>query len=262
MAESVLLSCEGGVATLCLAREARHNAFDDGVLHEMNAALRDVAEDERVRVLVLAARGETFCAGADLDWMRLAAAWSEDENRRDAQVLADLLWNLAALPKPTVAAIQGPAFGGGVGLIAACDIAIACASARFTLSEVRLGLIPAVIGPYVLAAIGLNNSRHYMLTGSPFSAAEAKCMGLVQQVVPDREALQAAVAETCHALLQGGPSAQAECKSMLRSLSGLCVSEDLAWDTADRIARVRCSAEAQEGIHAFMQKRKPNWRAG
>lgn len=261
MAESVHLSIEGGVATLCLAREHRHNAFDDGVLHELNAALHEVAEDERARVLVLSARGESFCAGADLDWMRLAAGWSEDENRRDAQVLADVLWHLASLPKPTVAAVQGPAFGGGVGLIAACDIAIACESARFALSEVRLGLIPAVIGPYVLAAIGLNNARRYMLTGASFNCVEALRMGLIQQQVADASELNAAVAEACRDLLQGGPAAQAECKSMLRSLAGLGVSEHLAWDTADRIARVRCSPEAQEGIHAFLEKRKPTWRA-
>lgn len=262
MTQPVALERDGAVATLWLQRQARHNAFDEEVLHALGEALAQVADDEAVRVLVLAARGGTFCSGADLDWMRRAADWSEDENRRDAQVLSELLWRLSSLPKPTVAAVQGPAFGGGVGLIAACDIAIACESARFALSEVRLGLIPAVIGPYVVSAIGLANARHYMLTGSAFDAARAREMGLVQRCVAGGEALEAAVAETCRELLQGGPAAQAECKSLLRSLAGLGVSENIGLDTADRIARVRVTAEAREGITAFLEHRRPGWRAG
>ena len=191
--------------------------------------------------------------------MRAAAGYSEEENLRDANRLAELLSTLNELSKPTIARVQGPAYGGGVGLIAACDIAVGTYDAVFSLSEVKLGIIPALISPYVLAAIGERYSRRYMLTAERFSAAEAYRIGLLHEIVPGEEQLDEAIGEIVDSLLANGPSAQAECKALLRVVVGQPIDEQTIAETAQRITRVRSSPEGQEGLAAFLEKRRPNW---
>ena len=225
------------------------------------AELRRLDADPDVRAVVLSSTGKSFCAGADLNWMRSAAGYSADENLRDANRLAELLATLNQLPKPTIARVQGPAYGGGVGLIAACDIAVGTYDALFSLSEVKLGIIPAVISPYVLAAIGERYSRRYMLTAEPFSAAEAYRIGLLHEIVPGDEQLDEAIGEILDSLLANGPCAQAECKALIRVVAGQPIDEQTIAETAQRITRVRASPEGQEGLAAFLEKRPPHWLA-
>lgn len=246
-----------GIATLC--RAERHNAFDEALIADLSAALRELDAAEDARVVVLSALGKSFCAGADLAWMRRAAAYSEAENLSDARKLAELLRILNEMSKPTVARVQGPAYGGGVGLVAACDIAIATYDAQFALSEAKLGLIPAVISPYVVEAIGARKARRYFLSAERFSAAEAYRIGLVHEIVPGLEELDQAVGEVIDALLACGPAAQRECKQLLRDLAGRATDAELIDHTARAITRVRASAEAREGIAAFLEKRQPDW---
>jgi len=207
----------------------------------------------------LNARGASFCAGADLKWMKRTAEFSEAENLQDASVLAELLLVLDTLPKPTLALIQGPAYAGGVGLICACDIAIAAKSARFAITEVRLGLIPAVISPFVINAIGESRARRYFLTGERIDAAEAERIGLVHDVVPD-EALKVRGETFVKMLLQGGPNSQTEAKALIAAVHGRPLDNNMLVDLARRIARVRVSDEAQEGMGSFLEKRKPRWQ--
>ncbi|MBL8481565.1 MAG: enoyl-CoA hydratase/isomerase family protein [Rhodocyclaceae bacterium] len=246
-----------GIATLC--RAERHNAFDEALIADLSAALRELDAAEDARVVVLSALGKSFCAGADLAWMRRAAAYGEAENLSDARKLAELLRILNEMSKPTVARVQGPAYGGGVGLVAACDIAIATYDAQFALSEAKLGLIPAVISPYVVEAIGARKARRYFLSAERFSAAEAYRIGLVHEIVPGLEELDQAVGEVIDALLACGPAAQRECKQLLRDLAGRATDAELIDHTARAITRVRASAEAREGIAAFLEKRQPDW---
>lgn len=249
---------DDGVAWVTLTRPEVHNAFNDDLVGELTTALQGLGTDERVRAVVLSARGRSFSAGADLNWMQRMAGFSEQENLRDAQALAGLMRTLNHLPKPTVTLVQGPAIGGGVGLVACCDIAIAAETANFCLSEVKLGLIPAVIAPYVLAAMGERAARRYFLTAEPFGAREALALGLVHEVVPD-EALEDAGARTVKALLRGGPNAQGAAKELIFAVARRPVDEAMVADTAARIARLRASAEGREGIAAFLEKRKPRW---
>ncbi len=251
---------ERGVARLTLTRTEVHNAFNDQLIAEMTTVLRGFAEDERVRAVVLAAEGKSFSAGADLNWMRAMAGYSEAENLRDSEALAELLRTLNFLPKPTLALVQGPAFGGGVGLVAACDIALASQDAAFALTEVKLGLIPAVISPYVVAAMGQRAARRYLLTGERFSADTAYYLGLVHRVVPPH-ALEEAGDELVETILRNGPAAVAECKDLIFAVSQRPTDPEVIADTARRIARVRVSPEGQEGLSAFLDKRKPNWLA-
>jgi len=261
MAGPVLLAeTRDGVATIRLNRPEVHNAFDDVLIAELTGALRAVAADGGVRAVVLAATGKSFSAGADLNWMRRMAGASIAENEADARALADLMRTLHDLAKPTVAAVHGPAYGGGVGLVAACDIAIAADGATFALSEVRLGLIPAVVSPYVVAAIGARAARRYFLTGERFGAAEALRLGLVHGVVP-AERLEQTLADIVAALKEGGPRAQAAAKRLVTDVAGRPIDTALAVETARRIAEIRAGAEAQEGIGAFLDKRKPAWRS-
>ena len=247
-----------GVATLRLNRPDMHNAFDDALIAALTAELVRLENSSAVRVIVLAANGTSFCAGADLGWMRRMAQYSEQENIRDAMALAALMRTLAQASKPTIARVQGAAFGGGVGLVACCDIAIAGTEASFSLSEVRLGLIPAVISPYVIAAIGERQARRYFLTAERFDSMEARRIGLVHHVA-EGGALDSAVANMADHLLKGGPRALAAAKKLITQVSLRPVDEALVADTARRIASIRVGAEGQEGLAAFLEKRKPDW---
>lgn len=260
MASSLELHHSGPVARLRMTRAEMHNAFDAGLIVELTAALDALAADATVRVLVLEAEGASFSAGADLNWMRGMAAASEAENLQDSLALARLMRTLDELPKPTIARVQGAAFGGGVGLVACCDIAIGVPDAKFGLTESKLGLLPAVISPYVIAAIGARNARRYFATAEIFDAGEAKRIGLLHDVV-NPTALDTAVQRQVDLLLKAGPVASASAKSLVRAV---CAHADGARHDADNaalIARLRVSAEGQEGLSAFLDKRKPDWLA-
>ena len=258
MSQALQLDREGAVARLRMTRPQVHNAFDASLIAGLTAALAGLADDPAVRVVVLEAEGASFSAGADLNWMRGMAAASEAENREDSLALARLMRTLDALPKPTIARVQGAAFGGGVGLVACCDIAIGVPTAKFGLTESKLGLLPAVISPYVIAAIGSRNARRYFATAELFDAAEALRIGLLHQVVP-ADALDAAVQRQIDLLLKAGPVAAASAKQLVRDV---CAHSDGAKHDADNaalIARLRVSPEGQEGLSAFLDKRKPHW---
>ncbi|MFQ6019048.1 MAG: enoyl-CoA hydratase-related protein [Kiloniellaceae bacterium] len=251
---------DDAVARLTLDRPEVHNAFDDRLVADLTAALLALEADQAVRAVVLAARGKSFSAGADLGWMQRMAGYSEQENLADARALARLLGTLDRLAKPTLALVQGPAFGGGVGLVACCDVAIASEDASFCLSEVKLGLIPAVIGPYVVAAVGQAAARRYFLTAERFSAQEARRLGLVHEVVPASELADAGRRVLSH-LAEGAPAAQAAAKDFIFSVAGKPLDRAVIDDTARKIARTRAGPEAREGIAAFLEKRKPSWRS-
>jgi methylglutaconyl-CoA hydratase len=250
---------EGRVATLTLNRPDVRNAFNDAMIAELLDALPAIGADEGTRVLVLTGAGASFSAGADLDWMRRTAGYSLEENLADAERLASCLCTLDEMPKPTIAKVNGPAIGGGMGFVAACDIAIASESAVLGLSEVKLGLVPAVIAPYLLRRAGEGRCRALFLTGARLSGSEALAAGLVHRAVPGAE-LDRAVADTAGVLLEGGPSALASCKTLLRRVAGVSAEEARAF-TARLIAEMRVGEEAQEGMAAFLEKRRPSWRA-
>ncbi len=247
-----------GCATLRLNNPEQHNAFDDRLITDLTAALQQLAEDQQVRVVTLCSSGKSFSAGADLNWMRRMADYSREENLQDALALAELMKTLNELPKPTIALVQGATFGGGVGLVAACDIAIASAQAQFCLSEVKLGLIPATISPYVLAAIGERAARRYFLSAERFTADEALRIGLLHQVV-EAEQLEPTGAAICQQLLQNGPQALTEAKRLIRDVVNRPLTAELQKITAERIAAIRASDEGREGLNAFLQKHKPYW---
>lgn len=260
-AAGIDLRREGPIARLTLARAERHNAFDDRLIAALIEALAGIAADPQARVLIIAAEGRSFSAGADLDWMRRMAEADEAANLRDARQLARLLESLARLPIPTVALVQGAAYGGGVGLVAACDFAIASPAANFALSEVKLGLIPAVISPYIVAAIGPRAAKRLFLSAERIDAAEALRLGLITEIVAAdrlRERGEALAAE----LLANAPEAMAAVKDLLREVASRPLDAALIEETAKRIARQRAGAEAREGIAAFLEKRKPDWRRG
>lgn len=258
MASYLEIEREDKVATVRLNRPDKHNAFDEHLIADLTQAFRDLAADAAARVVVLAANGPSFSAGADLDWMKRMSAMDRAENERDSLLLADLMAAIDRCPKPVVALVQGAAFGGGVGLVACCDIAIASTRASFSLSEVRLGLIPAVISPYVAAAIGPRACRRYFLTAERFDAETAERLGLVHRVV-EPEALGTAQDDIVAHLLKGGPNALAAAKDLIQRVSHAPNDEDLRRDTARRIADARASDEGKEGIAAFLEKRKPKW---
>ena len=258
--DGLKVEIDGGVARLTLARPEKHNAFDDTVIAAFTAALERVANAAAVRVVIIAGEGKSFSAGADLDWMRRMADYGEAENLADARALAAMLRTLNELPKPTIARVQGAAFGGGVGLVACCDIAVASEAAIFCLSEARLGLTPSTISPYVVAAMGEHNARRYFLTAERFDGAAAERIGLVHMVT-GADRLDDAVADLVSALLQNGPVAIAECKELIRRVASGPVDDAMIEDTARYIARVRASAEGKEGIRAFLEKRPPEWQS-
>lgn len=255
---TILRIGERGVATLTLNRPQLHNAFDDLLIGDLLRRLAEVEADPRIRVLVLRAAGRSFSAGADLNWMQRMAGYSRDENHRDALQLAALMAKLNRLAKPTIALVQGAAFGGGVGLVACCDIAIAAERAVFALTEVRLGLLPAVISPYVIAAIGERAARRYFLTGQRFDATEAYRLGLLHQVVPE-EQLESTLDRLLDELLKGSPKALTAAKSLIFAVAQRPASDELIADTAERITDIRASEEGREGVAAFLEKRAPAW---
>lgn len=244
-----------GTGWLTLNRPEIHNAFDEQLIAEMAEALLAFRDDSNVRAVVVAGRGKSFSAGADLNWMQRMGGYSFDENVDDAKRLAGMIRLLDEMPKPTIAAVQGPAYGGGVGLVAACDIAIAADTARFAMTEVKLGLIPAVISPHVLAAIGPRQSRRYFVTGEAFDADEALRIGLVHMVVP-AASLDEAVRDMLKTLAGNGPRAIAAVKELTRAVVGRPYDDGLMQDTAERIARARASDEGRARIAAFLEKRR------
>jgi methylglutaconyl-CoA hydratase len=247
-----------GVVRLTLSRPAIHNAFDDRQIAELTAAFGDLAGDKMVRAIVLTGAGKSFSAGADLNWMRRTTTYGEAENLRDANALAALMKALYQLPQPTVARVNGAALGGGTGLVACCDVVVAGEDALFGTTEVRLGIMPAVIGPYVIAAIGARQARRLMLTGERITAHEAARIGLVHEVVAG-DLLDAAVERVVSHLLKGGPRAIAAAKRLVHDLAGRPIDQELIDNTARRIAALRATPEAREGLGAFLEKRKPGW---
>ena len=248
----------GAVLRLRLERPELHNAFDAALIARLTAALEDAATDPAVRVVVLEGAGTSFSAGADLNWMRGMAAAGEAENREDALALARLMRTLDELPKPTIARVHGAAFGGGVGLVACCDVAIGVPGAKFGLTESRLGLLPAVISPYVVAAIGPRQARRWFATAEMFDAAQALRMGLLHEVV-EADALDAAVDRQLALLLRAGPAASAAAKRLVREVALQPDRDRLDQSNAALIAALRVSAEGQEGLGAFLDKRTPAW---
>lgn len=255
----VVMAHEAGTAWLRLDRPARHNAFDETMIAALAQALDNAARDPAVRAVALTASGRSFSAGADLEWMRRTARASAAENLADARGFAAMLAALDRLPKPTVALVQGAAYGGALGLIAACDVAFAADTASFALSEVKLGLVPAVISPYVLRAIGPRAARRYFLTAERFDAATALRLGLVHAVVPAAE-LEARGRALLEAVAGNAPQAMARAKALVRDTASRPIDEALIDETARLIAEVRSGAEAREGVAAFLDKRAPRWR--
>lgn len=257
--DSIRLNVSGGVARITMARPEKHNAFDDVLIADLTRSFEAAGQDDSVRVVVLEAEGKSFSAGADLGWMQRMAGYSNEENLADARKLANMVRTLSELPRPTIARVQGAAFGGGVGLVAACDIALASHAANFCLSEARLGLIPSVISPYVVEAMGARAARKYFLTAEHFDADEAHALGLVHEVVP-RERLNGRLDELIEHLLDKGPNAMAACKDLIRRVASGPVDDAMVEDTAQRIADIRATDEGREGVRAFLEKRGPNWR--
>ena len=248
-----------GTATVTLMRADVHNAFNDDLIWELHNAFKQLGTNADVRAIVLTGAGKSFSAGADLNWMKAAASYTEDQNMRDALQLSEMLSALNTCPKPTIAIVNGAAIGGGVGLAACCDIAIAVEGAKFALSEVRLGLTPATISPYVVAAIGSRAARRYSLTAERFDAAEARRIGLVHETAPSlQDAFSLAHVFLKH-LSAGAPGALADAKTLIADVAGKDISDDLRADTAARIAKRRAGAEGTEGLTAFLEKRKPDW---
>jgi len=253
----ILVNHDGPALRITLNRPEVRNAFDDKVIDALSACIASAADDRSVRVVVLAGTGKAFCAGADLAWMTKSVAYSQVENLADAEDFALMLERLDTLPMPVIGRVHGAALGGGVGLAAVCDIVIAADDATFGLTEVKLGILPAVISPYVLRKIGVSAARELFLTGSRFSAGRAKDLGLVHEVVPEPD-LDAAVERRIAELMTSGPSAVAAAKALIRDVAGES-PKDVIGVTTGRIAAQRVSAEGQEGMRAFLEKRKPNW---
>lgn len=250
---------DDGVVRITLARAEVHNAFNDALIAGLSEALERLDHADDVRLLQLAAEGASFSAGADLNWMQAMSGYSEAENIQDAEAMAGLMERLNSFSRPTIAIVQGAAIGGGVGLVACCDVALAADRAVFALSEVRLGLIPAVISPYVLDAIGLRAARRYFLTAERFSAEEACRLGLLHEVVAS-EQLEARTEALSNSILAGGPMALRAAKELIFSVEANRHSPELKRATAERIARLRVSPEGREGMSAFLDKTTPSWR--
>ena len=247
-----------GVTTITLNRPDKHNAFNEDFIAELSGALDEVRQDQGCKLMVLRSNGRNFSAGADLDWMRRMATYTRAENVRDAGALAAMLYKLNFLPAPTVARVQGAAMGGGCGLVACCDIALAADNAVFALSEVKLGLIPATIGPYVIRAMGEKQARRYFQTAERFAAQRALTLGLVSEVMQEA-ALDEAVENTVARILSNGPEAVRAAKQLVFDIAGKPITPELVRETSERIADLRASEQAQEGLSAFLEKRKPAW---
>ena len=258
--QTLEIEVRDGAGHLWLNRPDLRNAMNDVMIGELADAIAELEADDAARVIVLGGRGKAFCAGADLNWMRAARYFTPAEARADSARLAAVLRALYESPKPTLARVQGAAFAGGMGLVAACDIAIASAEAKFCLSEVRLGLIPAMISPYLLRAIGERHARRYMLSAEVFDAAQARHIGLVHEMVGAEE-LDATVAALAAALAAGAPGALGATKALIRDVVGRRIDDVVIDETATRIAAARASAEGQEGMASFFEKRRPGWAA-
>lgn len=249
---------QGAVVRVMLNRPEVRNAFNDGVIAELTAVFRGLSAEKDLRAVVLGGHGKTFCAGADLTWMRAMADYTWEENRQDAQALADMLWSIYSCPVPVVGRIHGDCFGGGVGLAAVCDILVAADVAGFCLSEARVGLLPGTISPYVIRALGEQASRRYFVTAERFGAAQAQALGFVHAVCLSEE-LDAKVDEIVAAIVANGPMAVRGCKELVQDVAHKPIDASLRDMTARRIADIRASDEGREGVQAFLQKRKPGW---
>lgn len=255
---NLTVQVEARRATVTLTRAEMRNAFNDEVIAELTQVFTGLGQRDDVRAIVLAAVGPAFCAGADLNWMRRMAGYSREENLVDAGKLAEMLRVIYACPKPTVARVQGDVYAGGMGLLACCDMAVSVDTAGYCLSEVKLGLIPATIGPYVARAMGARAAHRYFLTAERFGAAEAHRIGFVHEVVP-ADQLDAKVDELVKALISAGPAAVRACKQLVQDVAERQIDAELIHRTVQRIADIRASAEGQEGVQSFLQKRKPHW---
>ena len=256
---TLTITVERHVATITLDRPDVRNAFNDEVIAELTQAFADVGARDDVRCVVLAAQGPAFCAGADLNWMRRMADYTRDENLADAGKLAAMLHTIYACPKPVIARVQGDVYAGGMGLVAACDMVVSVDTAHYCLSEVKLGLIPATIAPYVIRALGARASHRYFLTAERFNAQEAHRLGFVHTLVDSVEALDAQVAELAKALCSASPAAVKACKRLIQNVAEREITQALIDQTVAGIADIRASAEGKEGVQSFLQKRKPNW---
>ena len=260
MNKALTIAVQDRIARITLSRPEVRNAFNDEVIQQLKTAFEAVGTRDDVRAVVLAAEGPAFCAGADLNWMRRMADYTRDENVADAGQLAAMLQAIYECPKPTIAAVQGDVFAGGMGLVAACDMAVSVDTATYCLSEVKLGLIPATISPYVIRAMGARAAHRYFLTGERFDAAEALRIGFVHRVVPAEE-LDNAVDGLLKHLVSAGPAAARACKRLVIDVAEREINEQLIAATVEGIADIRASAEGKEGVQAFLQKRKPAWLA-
>ncbi|WP_120966167.1 MULTISPECIES: enoyl-CoA hydratase/isomerase family protein [unclassified Comamonas] len=259
--KALTLVVNSGIATITLARPEIRNAFSDETIAEITQAFLTAGERADVRAVVLAAEGPAFCAGADLNWMRRMAEYSRDENRVDADLLAQMLNVIYHCPKPTIARVQGDVYAGGMGLVACCDMAVAADTAGFCLSEVKIGLIPATISPYVVRAMGARAAHRYFLSGERFSAQEAHRIGFVHEVT-EAEQLDSVVDGWIKHLLSAGPEAVRACKRLVIDVAEREINEQLIAVTVEGIANIRASSEGKEGVQAFLNKRKPNWLPG
>lgn len=255
---SLLLNLDHHVATITLNRPDKRNAFNDEVIRELTEVFTFCGEQPDVRAVVLTANGKAFCAGADLNWMRAMADYTRDENLADADKLAQMLATIYHCPKPTVAMVQGDVYAGGMGLVATCDMAVAVDTANFCLSEVKLGLIPATISPYVIRAMGARMAHRYFLTAEVFDAKQAEKIGFVHQSVAEN-ALQSTVDAIVKNLVNASPNAVKVCKKLLQDVAYAELNDKLISDTVAGIAEIRASDEGKEGVQSFLQKRKPNW---
>ena len=258
MADNLIVEKRDLVAIVTLNRPEVCNAFDDSLISNLTRAFSELDRDESVRAVVLAGAGTAFCAGADLNWMKRMVGYGYEQNLADAKALAEMLKRLDRLSKPTIARVHGPAYAGGVGLVAACDIAIGSHEAEFCLTEVKLGLSPATISPYVVRAMGARAARRFFLTGERFGSEEADRLGLLSMVSAPKS-LDAMVEEVLRQLLQGGPEAHAKIKDLIRAVCAAPLEDALIADTAKRIAEIRVAPEGKEGIASFLEKRKPAW---
>ena len=258
MTDSLIITTNGHVRSIVLNRPDRHNAFDDGLIAILTEAFASASADPSVRAIVLSSLGKSFSSGGDLAWMRRMAGYSEAENLTDAKALAELMHVIDTSPKPVIGVVQGPAYGGGVGLVACCDLVVAAETASFCLSEVKLGIVPAVISPYVVRAMGSRAARRYFITAETFDAATAQRLGLVHEIAPadrlgeQRDAWLAQIAAN-------GPAAMAAAKDLARHVADAPLDDALRAWTAEQIAAMRASAEGREGIQAFLERRKPHW---
>lgn len=256
--KTIQVEIEYGAATVTLNRPEVRNAFNEVVIEELGQVFQDLSQMDNVRAIVLAANGPAFCAGADLNWMKKVANYTEEENRADAEQLAEMLFQIYSCTKPVIAKVQGDCYAGGMGLMAACDISVVVDTAQFCLSEVKLGLIPATISPYVIKAMGANAARRYFITAEKFSAKEAHRIGFVHEAVP-AERLDETVDHIVKAIVSNGPNAVVAAKWLVEDVTGAEIEEELLAYTAECIAEIRGSEEAKEGVASFLEKRKPNW---